>query len=438
MLAKFGGGLIITGVMLVAFARAEPTTAPSSTAQPPNDSRSSSARGKTVYDAHCVECHGVDGRGDGPAAHVLNPKPRDFTAARYKIRTTETGSLPTDDDLLRSIDQGLAGTSMPGWSPLLSDADRRDVVGYIKTFSPRFTSETPKLVTLKSDTQNTPQSVARGEQVYSKLRCAACHGTDGRGANAVQTQFEDDAKQPLPVADLTMPWTFRGGAAARDIFMRFRTGMAGTPMPSFADAASDAEMWDLANYVVSLARKPLWEMNADEVHAFYAQQESAAKSNPAKRGESLVDSMGCAICHTPANEHGQAMPGMKLAGGTRIRIEPFGDFVAGNLTSEKETGLGGWTDDEIKRVITKGIMRDGTRLLPYPMDWASFSTMRPEDLDAMVAYLRTVPPVFNRTPGPKWKFLPAYLWGKFRMLILGNDPPMIFFPGNAGTTRGRS
>ena len=47
--------------------------------------------------------------------------------------------------------------------------------------------------------------------------------------------------------------------------MRFRTGMSGTPMPSFKDAATDAEMWDLANYVVSLARKPVWEMNAEEV-----------------------------------------------------------------------------------------------------------------------------------------------------------------------------
>ena len=56
--------------------------------------------------------------------------------------------------------------------------------------------------------------------------------------------------------------------------------MTGTPMPSFADAASDAEMWDLANYVVSLARKPVWSMNADEVAAFYAQQEADGEGRP--------------------------------------------------------------------------------------------------------------------------------------------------------------
>ena len=87
---------------------------------------------------------------------------------------------------------------------------------------------------------------------------------------------------------------------------------------------------------------------------------------------------------------------MKLAGGLRMRIEPFGDYPTGNLTSDKETGLGNWTDEEIKRVITRGMLRDGTRLLPFPMDWPSFSTMNADDLNAIVAYLRTVPPVRTR------------------------------------------
>jgi hypothetical protein len=58
--------------------------------------------------------------------------------------------------------------------------------------------------------------------------------------------------------------------------------------------------------------------------------------------------------------------------------------------------------------------------------------MTSEDLKAIVAYLRTVPPVSNRVPKPTRKFLPLYLWGKFTFLILGGDPPMVFFPGNAG------
>ena len=71
------------------------------------------------------------------------------------------------------------------------------------------------------------------------------------------------------------------------------------------------------------------------------------------------------------------------------------------------------------------------------MDWASFSNLTPDDLNAIVAYLRTVPPVYNRVPAPRWSPFPVYMWGKFKMLILGDDPPMVFFPGNYGTTGGQ-
>ena len=55
------------------------------------------SHGKAVYEAHCIECHGRTGRGDGPAAAMLMPRPRDFTAGKYKLRSTETGSIPTVD-----------------------------------------------------------------------------------------------------------------------------------------------------------------------------------------------------------------------------------------------------------------------------------------------------------------------------------------------------
>jgi mono/diheme cytochrome c family protein len=274
--------------------------------------------------------------------------------------------------------------------------------------------------------------VARGQQAYDKLQCGKCHGTDGRGTGAVATTFEDDWRMPLRAADLTEPWTFHGGATSRDIYLRFRTGMTGTPMPSFADAASDTEMWDLANYVVSLARKPLWSMTAAEVEQFYAQQAAQARADPARRGAQLVETLGCVVCHSPVDEQKRILPGMRLAGGMRVLIVPFGEFPTGNLTSDKATGLGNWTNDEIKRVITRGTLRDGSRLLPFPMDYGSYSTLTGDDLDAIVAYLRTVPAVSNRVPPPSRPFLPVYLWGKFKMLILGDDPPMVFFSGNAG------
>ena len=214
--------------------------------------------------------------------------------------------------------------------------------------------------------------------------------------------------------------------------------MSGTPMPSFKGAATDEEMWDLANYVVSLARKPVWEMTAEEVAGFYATQEAAARADPIKRGAYLAETLGCAMCHTPIDEQRRAIPGLRMAGGLRIRLEPYGDYPAGNLTSDRATGLGTWTDDEIKQVITRGILRDGTRLLPYPMDWPSFSTLSATDLDAIVKYLRTLPPIVNDVPEPARTALPLYLWGKFGMLVLGYDPPMIFYPGNAGSAGTKS
>ncbi|HEY2151076.1 MAG TPA: c-type cytochrome [Vicinamibacterales bacterium] len=389
-------------------------------------------RGKTVYDAHCVECHGPTGHGDGPSATYLVPRPRDFSTGKFKIRTTETGSVPSDEDLNGSIRRGMYGTSMPGWERILSDSEIADLVAYVKSFSTQFTAP-PKPIAIGDGVPSSPTSVARGSQVYDRLQCSKCHGTDGRGAGAVRTDFEDDHEQPLPSADLSEPWTFHGGATARDIYTRFRTGMMGTPMPSFADAASDSDMWDLANYVVSLARKPVWSMSAEEVRQFYTAKDAEAKADPVKRGKYLVETLGCAQCHSPADKDKHVLPGMRLAGGLVLRIEPFGDFPTGNLTSDKATGLGNWTDDEIKRVVTKGTLRDGTRLLPFPMDWGSFSTLTPDDLSALVTYLRTVPPVVNKVPPLSKPLLPIYLWGKFRMLILGSDPPMVFFSGNAGT-----
>ena len=164
----------------------------------------------------------------------------------------------------------------------------------------------------------------------------------------------------------------------------------------------------------------------------------AAKAKPVQRGQYLAETLGCPICHSPLDDQRRVLAGLKWAGGMLIRTEPFGDYPAGNLTSDQETGLGSWTDDEIKTVITRGVLRDGSRLLPYPMDWPSYSTLKPDDLSAIVSYLRTIPPVSNKVPRPTRTVLPLYLWGKFRMLILGSDPPMIFYSGNVGSAAAAS
>src|SRR5688500_15612905 len=91
--------------------------------------------GKVVYDRWCAGCHGVDGAGAGPGAATMLPRPRDVTRAQYQIRTTGSGELPTDADIMHIIDVGMPGTAMPGWEDLLTVAEREALVAYLKTFS---------------------------------------------------------------------------------------------------------------------------------------------------------------------------------------------------------------------------------------------------------------------------------------------------------------
>jgi mono/diheme cytochrome c family protein len=212
--------------------------------------------------------------------------------------------------------------------------------------------------------------------------------------------------------------------------------MNGTPMPSFRDAATDAELGDLANYVVSLVRKPVWEMSPDEVTAFYQDLGQQGQADKVARGRYLINTLGCLYCHSPLDEQGFAIEGLALAGGQRLTLYPFTEVVTYNLTSDEESGLGRWTDDQIKHVLTRGVRPDGSRMLPFPMPWPSYGNLTAQDQDAIVAALRTIPPVSNAIPGPRDLSLIPYLWGKFQVLILNRDIPGRTYPGNAGTAGG--
>ncbi len=211
--------------------------------------------GERVYVEHCAICHGVDGDGAGPAAERLHPRPRDFREGLYKIRSTETGDLPTDEDLFRVITEGMPGTSMPGWSNILSEEERRQVAAYIKTFDKFYDPEyEPETVPMSDKVEATDESIARGQELYDELQCWKCHGDAGRGNGQSWRELEDDWDFPILPANLTQNWTFRGGGEVEDIYMRFSTGMNGTPMPAYgSDVISDEERWHLANYVRSLS-----------------------------------------------------------------------------------------------------------------------------------------------------------------------------------------
>ena len=113
-------------------------------------------------------------------------------------------------------------------------------------------------------------------------------------------------------------------------------------------------------------------------------------SNKAKKGFYLATLGHCMECHTPFVNGPVDFKG-SLGKGGREFPGPWGKSVSRNITSHKEKGIGAWTDDEIKRAITQGVSRDGSKLKP-PMGYPFYAKMTADDLDAVVAYLRTVPP----------------------------------------------
>ncbi len=210
-------------------------------------------RGKVVYDKYCSQCHGYEGDGNGYATGRVLPVPRDFTAGKYKFRTTPSGKLPTDEDLVRIIKVGLPYTSMPGW-PQISDADIQNIVYYLKTMSPMW--QNPDAYGDPIDIPEPPamseESIDRGAQVYIDQGCGACHGLAGRGDGLSAKTLKDEWGNALRPVDMTKRWTFRGGATRKDIYRTFSTGVNGTPMPSYADSLAEEDRWDLVNYIYSL------------------------------------------------------------------------------------------------------------------------------------------------------------------------------------------
>jgi DMSO reductase family type II enzyme heme b subunit len=211
--------------------------------------------GRQVYEQHCTGCHGVEGDGAGAAADFLHPRPRDFRRGLYKVRTTGSGALPTDDDLFSIIGAGMPGTAMPGWSEILTDQERRDVAAYIKTFSRRFgRGDPPVSISIGDPIDSSESSIGTGRELFfGPLECFKCHGQEGRGDGPSALELEDDSDFTIFPADLTKNWNFRGGGTSEDIARTFLTGLLGTPMPSYEGQMSEAESWHLANFVRSLS-----------------------------------------------------------------------------------------------------------------------------------------------------------------------------------------
>jgi len=215
--------------------------------------------GRQIYETHCWTCHGEEGDGAGPIAETLWPRPRDFRIASFKLRTTPSGELPTDEDLFRTVTLGSPGTAMPAWGAVLNVAERWQVIAYVKSFGDGiFEDEAfdpyPLVIDLGRPPAESPVSLAEaGRQVFERSDCWECHGQLGRGDGPKADALTDDWNLPMRATDLELAWKFRGGSTPRDAYLRLTTGLDGTPMPSYAQTLTDEERWQVAYYVASLA-----------------------------------------------------------------------------------------------------------------------------------------------------------------------------------------
>jgi mono/diheme cytochrome c family protein len=213
--------------------------------------------GAQLYRRYCIGCHGPNGDGLGENALWFDPtmgfeKPRDFTLAVFKCRSTPTGMLPTDEDLFDSITRGFVTTNMPSWRPL-TEQERANLIAMVKAFSPRWLTEksgTP--ITIPPETPVTIESILHGRELFDKVQCWKCHGPEGRGDGPSALTLTDSKGNPIRPYDFTTGERFKCGESNRDLYRIFMTGLDGTPMPSFADNIKPEEGWDLVHFLRTL------------------------------------------------------------------------------------------------------------------------------------------------------------------------------------------
>ncbi len=265
-------------------------------------------RGRELYVRKCMHCHGANGDGNGPTARFLVPPPRDFSKGVVKFTSTPRALPPTRSDIEATLFRGVAGTAMPSFAAEPAE-DRAALGSYVQYLLMRgqtafltafelddggecedyesgdldyeelqeavadylaesFASvqeqwrEAPETVIVPETSRPRldATSVARGRELFlsARLECAACHGEtgDGHGPNVYDAATDsykrtDDWGNPAMPANLNRG-LYRGGDRPLDLFRRIHTGIKGSIMPEQASNLSEAEIWDLVNYVYSL------------------------------------------------------------------------------------------------------------------------------------------------------------------------------------------
>ncbi len=232
--------------------------------------------GYTTYVEYCIQCHGMDGKGNGPSAKGLLPPPRNLTQGLYKFPWVPYGELPHDEDFSRIIRHGLNGSAMLKWD--ISDERLDAVIQYIKTYAPQTWEGKDKVLGTKFELPKDPFgdtyehiAIEKGRKVYHvTAACTQCHRAyatreevqgwakeagadiDTAAADYFQLKSQDgEYNYKILPPDFTYH-PLRSITDVQSIVQRLMYGVTGSGMPGWKDVVADDELWALAYYVKHL------------------------------------------------------------------------------------------------------------------------------------------------------------------------------------------
>jgi mono/diheme cytochrome c family protein len=253
--------------------------------------------------------------------------------------------------------------------------------------------------------------VKRGDYlVNGVLTCGNCHTPKGPAGDIMEKAFSGGLSWDEPPFKVTAPnitqdkETGIGNYTDAELKTVLRKGIKrnGVPvamvMPSgFYEIMTDRDLDAVIAYLHTL--KPISNKVADPIYKMHQQHPippagdkkftDANMTDKVHKGFYLATIAHCMECHTPMGPRGREFDSKLGAGGFDFP-GPWGVSTSRNITSSKTKGIGAWSDADIKRAITTGVSKDGSKLKP-PMGYHYYATMTADDLDAVVAYIRTVP-----------------------------------------------
>lgn len=210
------------------------------------------AAGKAIYVRYCADCHGEDGDGNGPDAHLMKIKPADFRTGVYEFKTTPGAELPTKADIVQTLELGVRTTAMLPQLQL-DHSEMEGVAGYIMGFSSKFKKEKAgKPIMIPPAPRKTEAMVSDGKTLFDGT-CSVCHGTNAEGDGPIAGTLRDYRGALIRPADLTERPLMRANTP-KALYRTIAVGLNGTPMASFAGAFKPKQIWSIVYYLETIVK----------------------------------------------------------------------------------------------------------------------------------------------------------------------------------------